>query len=468
MSDLLTISEFLGSGSTTATSSSASSPELSAVMTIGNSPFPMLYIYYKGMLASKDTSIKTTDRARVTEATIKTLREATATQLSRSLEVIGISGDTLASTVTSTMTDLDQTMPVIYTAMCGAMENNKQFKLSLIAVCQKYATAVERSVPSSSMNSGYYTSLTTKNGTTSKVGSYYPIINPSGSDVLFNCMEVLRIGYDNGMLDADTTFGIRAIDITTGAFVDEALTAALYTKDNASILGLPSRGLFTMNPKGPAPMMYRTFNGTNLEVTATVGTMVTDLTGMTALSWSIHREKQASRTLGKTGISGRSRGGRTIAGTMIFTITDHHPLIDLFAENLPERKSSSIQGKSSYHPQLLADELPAFDLVGIMSNEYGNASMIAIYGIEVMDEGSVMSIDNAITEITIQYTAQAIDPIVQVQADEKGNFDFLGVYNSEYMNFWRKRELAADGLLNTDLESEADSYFSSILSTTNA
>lgn len=463
MADLITISDFLGNGSSSA--ATASSPALDAVLTIGDRLFPMLYIYYKGMTSSKSTGVKATDKARIRPETIAAMRAATVTQLTASLTAIGLAGDTLTTNVTSIMSDLDQTMPVMYTAMCGAMEGNKQFKLAFIAACQGYATSVERNVPTESMKSGYYTAQMTKNGSIANIGSYYPIINPNGSDVLYNCMEVLRVAYDNGLVEASTSFGIRSINITTGAFSDEAMGSVLFATQNASVMSLPSRGIFTMNPRGVAPMMYRTFNGTNLEVTATVGTMVCDLTGMTGLSWSIHREKQALRTLGKTGASGRSRGGRTIAGTMIFAITDHHPLLDLFADNLPERKTSSIQKKASYHPQLLSDELPAFDLIGIMSNEYGNASMIAIYGIEIMDEGCVMSTDNVITEITIQYTAQAIDPIVQVQADEKGNYDFLGVYNSEYMNFWRKRELAADGLLNTDLEAAADSYYNSILST---
>ena len=462
MADLLTIGELLDANPDAPELSSMSNPALDSVMTIGPSPFPMLYLYYKGLFSDSSGSVSRSNRSRVSDSAINDMRAQTVTQLTKSLTALGQSGDTLKMNVDGIMADLDTTSDVMYTAMCSAIEKNRQFKLMLVACCQTYVAGFERNAPSTAYNAAYYTTQTTKNGKRTTTGSQYPIVNANSSDALFQCMEVLRIAYDSGIITADTSFDVRPINITTGAFIEDE--NSLLEAGMSKILGLPARGLFSLNPRGAAPMLYRTFNGTNLELTASIGSTVTELTGMTAISWSIHREKQSQRTLGKTGPSGRTRGGRTVAGTMVFNVTDHHPLLDLFSGTLPNEKGSKQMTKTSYNSQILSDELPAFDLIGLMYNEYGNASMIALYGVEVMDEGCVLSVDNVITEMTFQYTAQAMDPIVQVSADENGQFDFLGVFNSEYMNFWRRREEAASGVLNSDLESEADAYYKSMFS----
>lgn len=113
------------------------------------------------------------------------------------------------------------------------------------------------------------------------------------------------------------------------------------------------------------------------------------------ISYSIHREVQPVRTLGRSNPTGFTRGQRTIAGSLIFTVFDRNILNEIKEEMKLEDIS-------------LADELPRFDIDIIMHNEYGRASSMRIEGIIIVDEGQVMSIEDMLTENTMSYMATDI------------------------------------------------------------
>ena len=56
------------------------------------------------------------------------------------------------------------------------------------------------------------------------------------------------------------------------------------------------------------------------------------LESMNTISVSVHEAKGQARALGHRGIKGVSRGIRTIAGSMILTVIEDHPLRGLLAE----------------------------------------------------------------------------------------------------------------------------------------
>jgi len=292
----------------------------------------------------------------------------------------------------------------------------------------------------------------------------YPIVDASNPGSFGDCMEMFRILYDNGAITDKHDFGIRAIDIRTGNFADEA-GDFIQNKNTARLLGLPSRGTFTINNKARDTMMYHTFNGTSVSVVAMLGNSVTELDGMVSLSWSLHREKIPLRLVGKVSPTSRGKGSRTVAGTMVFTLTDHHPLLDLLPGTLPIAKPGEGVDTKNFTPMLLSDEFPPFDINVIMTNEYGFATMLTIYGVEFQDEGGVISVDNVLSELVLQYTAFTMDPLIQVKPNSDGEYDFAGVYNSEYMNLWRRREMAAQGVSHSELESEYNKYYDGIYST---
>lgn len=116
------------------------------------------------------------------------------------------------------------------------------------------------------------------------------------------------------------------------------------------------------------------------------------------LTYSIHSDKGAVRTLGRKVTKGFTRGNRTIAGTMIFSIFDRRALWELSKNKNETTRRVAI-----------ADSLPGFDIVLYFTNEYGQESTLAIYNIQIVDEGQSHSVQDVYIENTMSYIAQDID-----------------------------------------------------------
>lgn len=125
------------------------------------------------------------------------------------------------------------------------------------------------------------------------------------------------------------------------------------------------------------------------------------------LSYSMHRENSPVRTLGHVNPRGFIKGGRTIAGSFIFTVFNEYAFyrITQYRELLARRNGF-------FAP--LADMLPPFDIVVTFFNEYGNMSKMKIFGVTIVDEGQTVSIDDLIIEQTYTYMARGIQPMVKM------------------------------------------------------
>lgn len=128
------------------------------------------------------------------------------------------------------------------------------------------------------------------------------------------------------------------------------------------------------------------------------------------ISYSIHRENSPIRTLGHVNVKGFVKGGRTIAGSLIFTVFNEYAFyrIKQFREYLARKKGF-------FAP--LADMLPPFDIVITFFNEYGVGAKMKIFGVTIVDEGQTLSIDDLITEQTYTYMARGIQPLVRMPND---------------------------------------------------
>lgn len=147
----------------------------------------------------------------------------------------------------------------------------------------------------------------------------------------------------------------------------------------------------------------KSYSGCDVTPSITVGSKTFVLGNVSTLSYSIHRDKVPVRVLGHTYPKGFVSGGRSIAGTLIFTVFDRHVLSEVFEAIVSE----SDPGRPFSSP--LTDQIPPFDVTIMYQNEYGNASYMRIYGIEVSDEGQTHSINDIYTENVMQYVARDID-----------------------------------------------------------
>lgn len=175
-----------------------------------------------------------------------------------------------------------------------------------------------------------------------------------------------------------------------------SFSSSIYTKTNTSFSGADIVATFT--PLGGKPVVF--------------GEIQT-------ISYSIYRPTTPVHTLGRINPKGIVRGPRTIAGSMIFTVFDRHVLKNLMESYATDNTKfgDSLQNTYKFSENELielkkygkTDELPPFDINISFMNEYGNSATMTLYGVYILTEGQTMSIEDMITENTMQYIAMDID-----------------------------------------------------------
>lgn len=183
---------------------------------------------------------------------------------------------------------------------------------------------------------------------------------------------------------------------------------------------------------------YTTFSGADIVATF-AGVTIGTLSGIT---WSVTREKAPIFTMGSPNPRSFSRGKRGIAGSMIFTVFDRPSLYKMLAERktdpgllyftrthniLPgmgindggidhrgivptDIQTTNVRASFPYY----ADQIPPFDVGITFLNEYGQAAVRNIYGVELLNEGSGASMDDIVIEETMTYVARDLGPMIAV------------------------------------------------------
>lgn len=181
---------------------------------------------------------------------------------------------------------------------------------------------------------------------------------------------------------------------------------------------------------------YTSFSGSDIVATFN-GTVVGTLAGIT---WSVTREKAPIFTMGSPNPRSFSRGKRGIAGSLIFQTFDRPALYNLISQNinndsfkiwtrswnvLPNMVSNSAGNIVANLPDAsdqrfgltnalpyYADQVPPFDITMTFGNEYGQAAVKSIYGVELLNEGSGASMDDLMMEETMTFVAREIGPMI--------------------------------------------------------
>jgi len=194
---------------------------------------------------------------------------------------------------------------------------------------------------------------------------------------------------------------------------------------------------------------YNSFSG--VDIKGVFGNKV--IAELQAISWSITREKAPIYTMGAADPRSFSRGKRGIAGTLIFIVFDRHVLLGtlgMFAAQDPGLYflsdkddvkpadagqsdlasvdlASALQGNAGNTVQFqeselltsieddqegslawYADQIPPIDITLAAANEYGSLAVMRIFGLEIMNEGCGVSIDDIVTEQQHTYIARTI------------------------------------------------------------
>lgn len=118
------------------------------------------------------------------------------------------------------------------------------------------------------------------------------------------------------------------------------------------------------------------------------------------MSYSIHMEKRPVRSIGNVNAKDYVIGPRTIAGSLVFAVFNRH-----FAQDIMKETNNRYKTNTTF----LVDELPPFDITISMANEYGIRSRLVVYGVRLLTEGQVMSVNDVYTENTYQFFATDIE-----------------------------------------------------------
>ena len=183
---------------------------------------------------------------------------------------------------------------------------------------------------------------------------------------------------------------------------------------------------------------YSTFSGADIAATITVPLLLTDprasqsssavyqtamapvtIGNLQTITVSTHRDKYPVRVLGRTNPKGFTYGPRTIAGTLIFSMFDRESLrtvqdkVQKFYQQASATYAATVGNVnlSTSLPRLLSDDLPPFDVTVTMANEYGDVAKMMIVGVEIVDWGNTMGVDDMFIEETMSYMAQNVVPI---------------------------------------------------------
>ena len=163
---------------------------------------------------------------------------------------------------------------------------------------------------------------------------------------------------------------------------------------------------------------YTSFSGSDMVATCNILGENMVLGTLQTISYSLHMDRRAVRAIGNVNPKEYTQGPRTIAGTLVFAVFDKHMMYHM-AEQFAKKDNTyknnaytALYDKYKSFTQerhILSDELPPFDVTITLANEYGNRAKIAIYNIQLVNEGQVMSISDIYTENTYQFVALDID-----------------------------------------------------------
>jgi hypothetical protein len=184
---------------------------------------------------------------------------------------------------------------------------------------------------------------------------------------------------------------------------------------------------------------YNSFSGVDIKATFG-GKVIGELQGV---SFSVTREKAPIYTMGSADPRSFSRGKRGIAGTLIFTVFDRSALIATFqgmddksgwffahdtdvqkhttGEAQAQQAYQDVNTDNTWQPAWYPDQVPPFDIVLTAANEYGQVAQMSVRGVEILNEGSGMSIDDIVTEQQMTFVAREVMPWKASTSDVSAN-----------------------------------------------
>lgn len=193
---------------------------------------------------------------------------------------------------------------------------------------------------------------------------------------------------------------------------------------------------------------YTSMSG--IDLTAVFGDIV--LGTLQGISYSITREKAPVYTFGSANPRSFSRGKRGIAGSCVFTLFDRgameqvldretvgtdnwyyrhaHEAVSTFSSDMANSVFDQYAAiNSNANPAITtsltkpeyADQVMPFDVTLVAQNEYGLSAFMVIIGLEILNEGGGLSVDDITNEEQMTYVARGKSPWIPAENTNTGN-----------------------------------------------
>lgn len=192
----------------------------------------------------------------------------------------------------------------------------------------------------------------------------------------------------------------------------------------------------------------------NKEKVFQIGTLQT-------ISISTYNAKSPVKAIGFKSPISVARGGRTIAGTLIFNQLHHHVFdentwpsftlvndeglltysagsVDYFLNKelnkeivdtgaYIDREKLKKQWDFSWDTSLMGErikpsDMPPFDIVILMVNELGQVGKVVLYGVDIVHDSQTLSVEDIYTEVQYQYVARDIEYFHAVDFEEASSW----------------------------------------------
>jgi hypothetical protein len=129
------------------------------------------------------------------------------------------------------------------------------------------------------------------------------------------------------------------------------------------------------------------------------------LVNLQSITISTFRAKSQVRALGHVNAVGLARGSRTVAGTFILTEFNRDAFWDILTAPL---RDINVGDQGPIQP----DQMRPFDIILLFAHEMGNLAIRHIYGLEIVTNGVVYSVQDYYSENTVSYIAQDVSPLI--------------------------------------------------------
>lgn len=218
----------------------------------------------------------------------------------------------------------------------------------------------------------------------------------------------------------------------------------------------------------------------NDEVDYTKNNDVVSLEGLATISYSVYEAKSPVRRLGERSVAGYTKGIRTIAGSMIFLVIEDHPLAELVKKgNKTEVYSTDNDTKgvsykvtndvNRYLSTMLkpfniglfyktevsfSDNSEEYEYSTVYKTGFNEMAHLVISGVEIISEGMVTSVNDMVTEVSMQFVAH---DVFNIEKQEAGK----SVYSTEAKSEEVKKKEEVDPTPTTKQDDEKQEIIAS-------